>query len=400
MFRRNPLNTASVVAALIIAPVSALYSQTPQDSSGLPSSSGLPPWDSRSSHVPQTTPGQTPAASRSEVFSDSGFIRDALNGNLVEIRLGTVARSKASDGGVRDFGQRMVKDHTSLYNQWAALAKQQGLSTDVNADATAKATADQLATLSGADFDRAYMTEMVRDHQADIAKFQQAGSSANAAVVRELAAKAVPVMQQHLSQAQQLASQVGATAVATGPITTPSQPQRSANDEVIRSRDRTTRDRDLAAADRQYVNEVAVGHVMEVRLAEMARNKARDPDVKKFADRMHDDFTKWLSRWEDLGAKDPHMGPLHRKKIEQLDKANRNQFDRTYLEIVRENLGSMIPYFQREGRSSNLGRVRNLVKDELPTLERNLQAAERLDRQSRADRSSDRDKDRSLSTSK
>ena len=46
----------------------------------------------------------------------------------------------------------------------------------------------------------------------------------------------------------------------------------------------------------------------------------------------------------------------------------------------------MIPYFEKEGRASKVARVRNLVNDELPTLRRNLQAAERLDRQAQASR--------------
>ena len=42
-------------------------------------------------------------------------------------------------------------------------------------------------------------------------------------------------------------------------------------------RDRMT-DRNISAEDRQYINEVAVGHLMEVRMAEMAQKKARDPE--------------------------------------------------------------------------------------------------------------------------
>ena len=46
--------------------------------------------------------------------------------------------------------------------------------------------------------------------------------------------------------------------------------------------------------------------------------------MRKSADRLRDDYSKWLTRWEDLGVKDPHMGQLHRQKVERLDKANRN----------------------------------------------------------------------------
>ena len=385
MSRRMTFSTAGALVALLTAPLSTLHSQTPQTPQD---TSRFPPWARRSPPVSQTpAPAPTPTSpsapdaavgSRWEIHSDSARIQEAVYGNVAEIRLGNTARDRASDASVKDFAGRMVKDHRAEYDGWVALASQNGLTIDANADTVGKATVDQLSALSGADFDRAYMAEMVRDHQADISRTRQTASSADAAGVRALAAKAVPVMQQHLSEARQLANRVGATAVASGP--------NAGNGGVtLPVRDRVA-DRNLNADDRQYVNEVAVGHLMEVRLAEMAQNKARDGEVKKFAGRLHDDFSRWLSRWEALGAKDPHMGRLHQQKVERLDKANRKQFDRTYLDIVRENLASMIPYFEKEGRASKVARVRNLVNDELPTLRQNLQTAERLNRQAQASR--------------
>jgi putative membrane protein len=120
---------------------------------------------------------------------------------------------------------------------------------------------------------------------------------------------------------------------------------------------------------------------MEVRLAEMAQRQAKDGDVKRLANRLHDDFSKYLSRWTDLNGREPHMGKLHQEKITRLQKANGKQFDRTYVDIVVENINSMIPYFEKEGRDAKTAKVRNLVNDELATLRENLQAARRIDRQ-------------------
>ena len=88
-----------------------------------------------------------------------------MTANAVEIGLGNLARSRASRGAVKSFAERMVKDHTAMYDQWVSLAKANGLPGDVNGEAAMKATADQLGTLSGVEFDRAYMSEMLRDHQ-------------------------------------------------------------------------------------------------------------------------------------------------------------------------------------------------------------------------------------------
>ena len=120
-----------------------------------------------------STPAPTSASSRAEVLADSATIREAMTSNATEIGLGNVARSKASRPAVKSFAERMVKDHTAMYDQWVSLAKANGLPGDVDGAAAIKATADRLGALSGAEFDRAYMSEMVQEHQTDIAKVQQ-----------------------------------------------------------------------------------------------------------------------------------------------------------------------------------------------------------------------------------
>jgi putative membrane protein len=126
---------------------------------------------------------------------------------------------------------------------------------------------------------------------------------------------------------------------------------------------------------------------MEVRLAELAQKRAKNKEVKQFADRMADDFGKWRDRWTDLASKhggvkvNPNMGPLHRQKIDRLEKASSGKFDRVYVDIVVENLGSMVPYMEKEGRAASSADIRSAVNDELPNVREKLSAAQRLDRQ-------------------
>jgi putative membrane protein len=42
---------------------------------------------------------------------DAGFIREAVQGGSMEVQLGKVAQTKASDGKVKEFGKRMEQDH-------------------------------------------------------------------------------------------------------------------------------------------------------------------------------------------------------------------------------------------------------------------------------------------------
>ena len=196
------LTAAGVLAAgLTAAPIGALHSQTSQQDSTNHRMWGTMP----GGKVPT---GASTAQARTQATADSAFIREAA-GNVLEVRLGTLAGQKASSPAVKQFAQRMVSDHTTMGNQWTALISRNGLPIKSNLDATQLQTVSQLGSLSGAAFDQAYMSTMVQDHQQDVSRFQSLGPSAQSADVRQLAASGLARMQQHLSMAQQVASQVG-----------------------------------------------------------------------------------------------------------------------------------------------------------------------------------------------
>ncbi len=68
-----------------------------------------------------------------------------------------------------------------------------------------QATKDELSKLAGEQFDNAYMAEMLKDHQKDVAEFRRASESAKDPDVKNFAAQTLPTLQDHLKQAQSLA---------------------------------------------------------------------------------------------------------------------------------------------------------------------------------------------------
>jgi putative membrane protein len=384
---------------LAVTPMSALNAQTPQqDSAGRTTWPSVPRLPTRGSPTTTTTTSTgTPTTAdtgRLAVAADSGTVRDMSLSNLWEVRLGNLAQQKASNAAVKDFAKRMVADHTSMWGQWTSLAKQNGLPVTSTLGTEQQQSVSSLQAASGADFDRAYMSAMVQAHQRDAGMLQQVASSAQSAAVRQLASSGVATVQQHLTMAEQVSSQVGApTTVATNPtVPAPTTPTTSNPSPDNNPNRRTTNGNGAnpnLRADGKYVTEVSYGHIMETRLAQMAQDKATNPQVKQFANQMYDDFNSWMGRWSELASRsgysfNPNMGPKHQEKITRLRKASRNQFDRTYLEIVIENLNSMIPYFQKEGHQAHTARVRSMVDQELPILQQHLRVAERLNRSSQA----------------
>lgn len=134
--------------------------------------------------------------------SDRKFVMNAAMGGMAEVSLGQLAVQKASSADVRQFGQRMVDDHTKANDNLKQVAAQKGLTLPTALDAKHQADMDKLSKLSGDAFDRAYMKDMVKDHQQDTKEFQNEANKGQDADIKSFASTTLPVLQEHLSMAQ------------------------------------------------------------------------------------------------------------------------------------------------------------------------------------------------------
>ncbi len=140
--------------------------------------------------------------------ADQTFIKEAAQGGMAEVELGQLAVQKALNEDVRKFGQRMVDDHGKANDKLKSLAASEGVKLPQTLDAKDKATKLRLSKLSGDQFDKAYMKDMVRDHNADIAAFQRESTSGTSTEVKEFASHTLPTLQDHLKEAQSIEPKV------------------------------------------------------------------------------------------------------------------------------------------------------------------------------------------------
>lgn len=109
------------------------------------------------------------------------FLTKAMEANAAEVKIGELAENKSQNQRVKDFAMMVVKDHTM------ALDRMQTLLDDRNNAKVAnnrvnwhqmklspmhQRTFDRLSKMSGADFDREFMTVMVGEHRNAIRDFQ------------------------------------------------------------------------------------------------------------------------------------------------------------------------------------------------------------------------------------
>jgi putative membrane protein len=147
---------------------------------------------------------------------DQQFIIQAAQGGTAEVAMGQLAATRAVNDAVRRFGQRMILDHGAMNGELQALAAQQRVPIVTEMGPQHRATYDRLASLTGLDFDRTYVAEMVIDHDKDVSEFERVSQTARDPDVRAWASSKLPVLREHQSLARQLHG-----ILAQAPISTP-----------------------------------------------------------------------------------------------------------------------------------------------------------------------------------
>jgi putative membrane protein len=137
--------------------------------------------------------------------ADKKFVRAAAQGGMAEVELGKLATEKGSSEDVKKFGQRMVDDHTKAGDQLKEIASSKGIPVPIKLSAKDQMTKDRLSKLSGDEFDRAYMNDMVKDHTQDVSDFKRESSSGTDSDVKNFAATTLPTIEDHLREAKKIA---------------------------------------------------------------------------------------------------------------------------------------------------------------------------------------------------
>lgn len=134
---------------------------------------------------------------------DTAFVTEAIQGDNSEVAIGQLATERGSSQATKDFGKLLTTDHGAHKAKLAALANGAGVTVPSDPSAEGNANLEKLRGLSGAEFDRAFKSAMVEDHQKDIAKYEKQASSGDAQTAA-LARETLPTLRKHLAAAQAL----------------------------------------------------------------------------------------------------------------------------------------------------------------------------------------------------
>lgn len=150
------------------------------------------------------TPGienASPASTHANA-QDLLFLRQASLGNRAEVELGKMAQSKGSAGPVKEFAQRMEKEHAQSLDRLNKAGRGTKVDVPKDLDAEHKRVRDELGKLSSTQFDVAYLASQVEAHQrtANLLLWHLSYGQ-NAELIR-YSSETLPVVLDHLEHAK------------------------------------------------------------------------------------------------------------------------------------------------------------------------------------------------------
>jgi len=135
---------------------------------------------------------------------DHDFVMDAAMGGMLEVELGRLAAQQGTSDAVKQFGQRMVDDHSKANAELMTLAQSKGITLPTALDDKHRNEVTKLSAKTGADFDRAYSKLMLSDHEKDVSEFEKESTKGTDPDLKAFASKTLPTLQEHLQLARTL----------------------------------------------------------------------------------------------------------------------------------------------------------------------------------------------------
>ncbi|MBV8458886.1 MAG: DUF4142 domain-containing protein [Acetobacteraceae bacterium] len=140
-------------------------------------------------------------------------VREAAIGGMAEVSAGKLASQKGGAPSVREFGQRMVTDHSKANDQLANLARADNIPLPDMLDPEHQSIYERLEKLRGAEFDSVYIAAQIQDHQRTIQLLEYEIGSGQDPDLKAFASQTLPIVIQHLQMAQALQAQLAGHAV-------------------------------------------------------------------------------------------------------------------------------------------------------------------------------------------
>jgi putative membrane protein len=152
-----------------------------------------------------------PAAGRTAASakSDEAFLATAAQADMTIVHMGKMAQERAETPSLKDFANTLVQDHTNDYQELTELASKAGHGIPKVIDKHNDRTIATLDHYKGKTFDHAFLETQAAEHERLVSAFKREAEHGSNPDVKAYANKALPTIEQHLHDVENLLKQKG-----------------------------------------------------------------------------------------------------------------------------------------------------------------------------------------------
>ena len=140
--------------------------------------------------------------------ADRSFVDTALEDGATEVELGKIAQQKGTSDAVKQFGKRMVDDHSKAGDELKGIIGKIGYTS--KKDGPNPKAVKKFTEMKAERSDREYAERMAGDHEKAVKLFRKEADKGDNAELKQFASKTLPTLEDHLKMARDLKAQTKA----------------------------------------------------------------------------------------------------------------------------------------------------------------------------------------------
>ena len=138
-----------------------------------------------------------------------------------------------------------------------------------------------------------------------------------------------------------------------------------------------------AASDDAFVKKAIQGGLAEVKLGELAQQRAQSPEVKEFAQHLVSEHQQANTELQQLaqtkGMKvDTEVSGKHKQAMSRLEKVSGQEFDKKFMDTVVKEHKDDIKDFKKQAEKGKDAEIKEWAQKTLPALEKHLEMAQQV----------------------
>ncbi len=128
---------------------------------------------------------------------DAKFAQEASQANHLEVAVAKMAQEKSESAEIKTLAKTIEADHTAAQKKLEPIATKAGIDLQDSMDAKHAEKAEKMEKLAGAEFDKKYAADMVKNHEKDIASFEKAMPKLQNAELKQWAEATLAKLKEH-----------------------------------------------------------------------------------------------------------------------------------------------------------------------------------------------------------